>query len=376
MAEGLFNPPLAPASSIYNLKPSNTAKFRSGMARSDRNCIVRWKGPSTVAGQSTGGGTSQAVISTCMRTAAILQAQGINAGANSFFGDKGGFGAGQGVSFTAGGDARLAFTGATQLGSTESIGGNAFVFPTATSRATFTPQNPVTRFEVLWRDNTAGRNFTATIDAGTAVAINSSGTTALRRTLLAAVSLGTHTIALDWVALGVTFMGVYAYDDTNGRREISFLNDGISGAQSARFISNIDAAAGNDAVNAVYTPDAIFLDDYPINDWRNGVPIATSKANITADVIASKVYGNPVLFTPLWDSGTGGTSAQQDAYAAMIYDIANEQDVPLIDVRASWVSYAVANGLGWYSDSVHPTLLGYNVKANAVAEFIRRVKAI
>lgn len=376
MADGLNNPPVLPISTIYNLKPSNTARLRSAMARTDRNCRIACIGPSTTAGQSTGGGTTQSVISWPMRAAAALQAQGINAGANNFFGDKGSWGLAQTIANFLTGESRITVTGATALGSGKTVGGNAFSM-TAASTLAFTPPGGVTKFLLWWRDNGTGRQFNASVDGGTATLVSSTGATVPQSTVISAGTVGTHTLTETWVAGGVVPIGIEAYDDTNNRREISFLNWGISGAVSARFIDNTDTAGGQMAMLTATAPAAAILDDLVINDWRTSVPIATAKANVTTLVQTVKTAGgDPILTTPLWDSGTSGLSAQQDAYASMIYDVANEQDVPLIDVRAAWVSYANANGLGWYSDSVHPLPLGYNVKANTIAEFIRRVRAI
>ncbi|GAA4216934.1 hypothetical protein GCM10022253_14350 [Sphingomonas endophytica] len=79
------------------------------------------------------------------------------------------------------------------------------------------------------------------------------------------------------------------------------------------------------------------------------------------------------MTTPLWDGGVTGFTASQNDYAAATIATALAADVPVLDVRAAWRSFAVANGLGWYSDTVHPTFLGYATKASLVSEAVRRV---
>ena len=366
--------------SIFNLKASNTARLRAGMAAAAagvRNCLFGIWAPSTGAGQSTGGGTSQAVNAWPMQLARRLQAAGINAGANGFFGDKGNWGGAQGIASVLAGDFRLSIADGTTIGGSQAFGGNAFLFAAVPGRLSFTPQNPVTRFEVAWRDNASARSFNATIDAGPAALISTTGVAALRRTLLAAVPLGMHTVNFDWVAGNVTVIGCHAYNDANGRKEISILNGGISGAPSARFNAETDAAVGLTATLAAYQFDAAFYDDAPINDWRNGVSVAASKANATAWVQKVKAANvDPVLITPLWDNGTLGLTAQQNSYAAMLFEVALEQDVPLIDIRAAWESYALASAKGWYSDSIHPAFAGYAGKAAMMQGALMQIQQV
>ncbi|TCP71813.1 hypothetical protein C8J43_102898 [Sphingomonas sp. PP-CE-1G-424] len=365
---------------IYNLKASNTVRLRTGIAAAAagvRNCLIGIWTPSTGAGQSTGGGTSQAVNAWPMQLASRLQAAGINAGANGFFGDKGNWGGVQSITSVLAGDYRLSITDGTTVGGTQAFGGNAFLFPAVPARLSFTPQNPVTRFEVAWRDNASVRSFNATIDAGPAALVTTTGVAALRRTLLPAVPIGMHTINFDWVAGNVTIVGCHSYNDANGRKEISFLNGGIAGAMSARFNDETDAAVGLTATLAAYQFDAAFYDDAPINDWRNGVSVAASKANATAWVQKVKAANvDPVLITPLWDNGTLGLSAQQDSYAAMLFEVAIEQDVPLIDIRGAWGSYALASAKGWYSDSIHPAFTGSGAKAAMMQGALMQIQQI
>lgn len=364
---------------IFNLKASNTTKTRAGMAAAaagTRNAMFGVWGPSTAAGQTTGGSTSQAVNAWPMQLANLLQAAGVNAGANGFFGDKGNWGGAQGIASVLAGDARLSITGGVSIGGTQAFGGNAFLFAGVAGRLSFTPQNPVTKFEVAWRDNASARSFNATIDSGTATLISTTGVAALRRTVLSAGALSSHTANFDWVSGNVTIIGSHAYNDANGRKEISILNGGISGALSARFNDETDAVVGLTATLAAYQFDTAFYDDAQINDWRNGVAVATSKANATVWVQKVKAANtDPILVTPLWDNGTAGLSAQQDAYAAMLFEVATEQDIPLIDIRTAWGSFAIANAKGWYSDSVHPSAAGYAAKAAMMQAALGAIQA-
>jgi hypothetical protein len=253
--------------------------------------------------------------------------------------------------------------GSMAISGTKVFGGNGFTAGAAGSLL-FTPQKPVTKFEVVWRDNTVGRSFNASVDGGSTTLIATGGTAAVRRTIISAGAVGMHTLTLAWVAGNITIIGVNAYDDTAGRTEITLLNGGIAGAQSARFLDDTDPAAGFLATLAAFPFDAAVYDDAFINDWRLGTAVATSKASATDWVQKLKAAGaDPFLTTPLWDNGTAGLSLQQGAHVAALFEVATEQDVPLIDIRAAWGSYAIANAKGWYSDSIHMTAAGAAAKA-------------
>lgn len=368
---------LAGGGNLVNFKQSNTTAIRAALAQSARNVVVPCIGPSTTAGQSTGAGTSQAVISWPMQAATILQSRGINAGANNWFGDKGRWGGSGGVEGLTSGDARLSFTGATARAGADSAGGNPIAFA-GTGTFGFTPQGQVTKIDVFFRNSAAVGQVNSSIDGGSAIALTATNASpSIKKVTVDAGTAGIHSQSLSWVSGTVFVIGASGYDDTAGRREISFYNWGISGAPSSRFLLNASNGIGNLAFTEFVAPDAIILDDLPINDWRQNVTLATSRANVTALVQHAKSTGATVILTtPLWDANTGALSPQQNTYAQMVYDVAIEQDVLLIDIRAAWVSYAFSNADGRYSDSVHPTQRGYYIKALAIAEAIQAIRSM
>ncbi|TQX91335.1 hypothetical protein EQW76_00955 [Rhizobium sp. rho-13.1] len=366
----------------YNLKPSNPLvfKLKSSMHRTDQNINLPCWGPSTTRGQQTGGGTAQAVTAWPMQLARILRSMGIQAGANNIFADGGSWGlSNAAIANFLSGDARVTVSGGTNFGALKTIGGNAFQFPTVASALNFTPQDSVTRFDIFSLDGTVGRNYSWAIDGGSATTINSSTTSQVLKTTTSAVALGAHTLNTAWVAGGVTMIGFNAYDDTAGRREISLLNWGISGAVSSQLIDDTGGVAGRLAMLSTIGAPAAFMDDWQINDWRSTGPItvAQSQANMTTGAQACISRGVlPILIVPPYDGSVAGSSAAQEAYAAMTYDVADFVDCPVIDCRVSEVSYAAALAAGVLSDSVHKTTLGYSMKAATIAEFIRAVRAL
>lgn len=364
------------SSLFYNFKPSNVYKLRAAMQRRDRNCLIAIAGPSTTAGQSTGGGAGQAVNSWPMQMARMLQAEGIPAGAGNFFADHSCWGAAQTVANYVAGDSRIVATGAAALDGRKGPGGNIWSL-TAAGDLTFTPQVACTKADIYWRDNTTGHTFSWAVDGGAATNISSTGVAQIAKTTISLGALGTHAIKLAWVAGTVYILGVHAYDDTAGRKEISVLNWGISGANSTQLINDTDTTVGRLKSIGAFAPDAVVIDDWPINDARQSILATTTRANIKT--MAQRVLaagGVPILTTQLPDGSTSGLTALQADYAAMLFGLADELDIPLMDFRGSIVSYELGNAAGLYSDNIHPTALGNAVKAAAGVEMIRAIRRL
>lgn len=362
--------------SFYNFTPGNTLNLRAAMASKASNCSVLCIGPSTTAGQSTGVGTGQAINSWPMQLATLLQASGINAGSGNFFSDHSCWGSSQTIANYAAGDSRFAYSGGATISGIKGPGGNLWQLGVA-GDITFTPQVACTKADIYWRDQSSGRTFSWAVDGGAATNISSTGVAQLAKTTISLGALGTHAIKLTWVAGNCLILGIHAYDDTAGRKEISVLNWGISGVNSTQLIDDTDAVAGRLKSITWWAAPAVIIDDWSINDWRQSISVATSRANIKTMAQAVMAYGGvPILITPLPDGSTSGLAAQQADYASMLYGLSDELNIPIVDVRSSFVSYASGNAAGLYSDNVHPSSVGYALKAALFAElfhFLRRM---
>lgn len=347
----------------FNLNKANTAAFRSVYTAGVRNTRVAFIGDSTFRGQSTGGGTSQAVNSWPMQLATRLNAVGINAGSNNVWGDGGSWGLGQTIANFLTGDSRVSIANAVTLGSVLSGGGNNFAMAAAAALS-FTPQTNCNRADIIWRDGATGRDFNWQVDGGATSLIPSTNVTQFGvNQNLPLGSLGAHTVTLNWVAGSVSILGISAYNDT--RKELSLWNWGICGGTSTNLINNTDAAVGRLAILAYASlkPDLALIEGGLINDWRTSIPVATSKANLTTLVTTVKANGGDVILcTPVFDAGSTGLTAQQQTYVDAMYQVATEQGVGLIDHRK--MSPAV-------SDTVHPTAAGYLTMANGSVQAIQ-----
>lgn len=356
------------SSSSGILSPAGLMKYRAARSLKTRNTKVAFIGDSTFAGIETGGTSAQVLHSVPMQVAAKLQARGINAGANNRFG------AGSGTfSSLPGMDSRVTFAGGTTQNATFAVGGNAISLPSAGSTITFTPQANVTKYDIYWRDGAAGRNFSWAIDGGAATTINSSGTIQVVKTTVSAGTAGLHALTLAWVLGSVTILGIDGYDDTNGRREISCWNWGISGATSAQLADNSDTQTGRLAEIAFMAPDLSIIRPM-VNDWRQSVSVAAAIASVSTIVNTCKASGDVILCTPRFDGVTTGLAPQQESYVSALKGLA-ATNVQVLDLRSYFGSYAIGSAAGWYSDTVHGDIggAGYAEEAEYIARALASV---
>lgn len=345
----------------FNLKLSNTSNFRTVYRAGARNTRVAFIGDSTFRGQSFGVGTAQAVDAFPMQLATLLNAAGINAGANNVWCDGGSWGQAQTITNFLTGDSRCSIGAAWVLASVKAAGGNNFG-ATATGSMSFVPQANCNTADIIWRDGATGRNFNWQVDAGATTEIDSTNVTQFAVNNVALGTVASHTLTLNWVLGSISILGISAYDNT--RKELTLWNWGICGGTSANLIDNTDTAVGRLAIlaNASLKPDLAFIEGGLINDWRTSIAVATSKANLTTLVTTVKANsGDVILCAPVFDNGVAGFTASQQAYVDAMYQVAAEQNVGLIDIRKKWGSYAAAvtNGFNTASDTVHPTTAGY-----------------
>jgi len=359
-----------------NVTPGNTSNFRAAVRANSRNVRVAVIGDSTDRGQSTGVGTAQAVNSWPNKTADLIQNQGITAGANSVFSDGGSWGQAQTFANFLTGDSRVSGTGAWALGATKGPGGNLFTSSATGSMSVVFPAQ-VDTADIYWRDGATGRNFNWQVDGGATTEIDSTNVTQLAKNTISLGSAGSHTITLNWVLGAVTILGIHAYN--SARKEISIWNWGICGGTSANMIDNTDTAVGRLAVlsNSLIKPDLIFLEGGVINDWRTSVAVATTVSNLQSLITTAKNNSIDVIIRiPTFDNGVSGLTAQQNTYVQAMYQLANDNNIGVVDIRNKWLSYnnAVSNGWNISSDTVHPAPAGYVDIANVISNLIISIR--
>ena len=146
-------------------------------------------------------------------------------------------------------------------------------------------------------------------------------------------------------------------------------------AQSSRQMSELIA---DDAVNH-FSGMSITFDTFRsdlavllvgMNDYQGHSPVATFKSRVATaidrqrDTSTYSAKGDVVLVTcpqpnyaaPIPADGVL-TPPLSDYYRAL-YELADEKDIPLIDVAWRWKDFATSNALGFFGDALHPNDLG------------------
>lgn len=261
----------------------------------------------------------------------------------------------------------VTIAGGTVQGAGAVLGGVQFNFPSAGSTATWSVPGPVDTAQIYYFDGNNTRKIDYTVDGGATTTINLTTNAVIART--APISLGSrgaHSITAGFGAASAGSVNVLGVDfwDSTVANYVKLWQFGAAGFQSANIINDTGApAAGRLQQLRNFTPDVICLEMGP-NDWRNSISVAAFKANMQTFITAVKGMPGPPeiwLFTPPYDNGTAGITAQQDLFVQAMYQLSDENNLLLIDLRKRWTSYAFAVAQGWMSgsDNIHPTKLGY-----------------
>lgn len=344
----------------YNLRRSNTSHIRAAYQANTRNTIIAFMGDSTMRGvdETATPYNSQYPNAMPMQLAADLNAKSINAGASNWYGLSG-----TSLSDYMLRDSRVAATGAAAFGNIIVQGGANVQLETSAGSFAFTTPANATKAKIYTIDFFGGSQWSWKVDAGAATTITQAGNNSIVETVISLGAAGIHTVTISWVSGNNELYGIECYDDTAGRKEITCRQWGISGGTSASMIDNTGAPhSGRLQQLSQFPPDLVIAECGLINSWRTSESVAAAQADLTALVQAVQAAGSDFMFlTPPYDNSGTGLAANQNAYVAAMYAVAQAQNVPLLDLRQRWTSYAYAVTQGWQvgTDAVHPTKNGY-----------------
>lgn len=330
-ADYQFDPTLA----LYNWKPSNTKRFRAALGKAiagTARCNIVCTGESTTAGQ--GVAVSDQSYPARMRDA--LLATGISSG-------------GAGAAFPNRGGATLNDSALT-LSAGWGRGGNSLVTDTTSAGATITFVGSGTTIEII-SSNLGTGVFTYAIDGGAAVTITAGNANSLKTTTVTGLSDTSHTVVITTV--GTARVYIYSIE---ARRAAGLIvtNAGASGAKTSDFEPNDFWRPGAVVVGR---PRDLVLFGLGINDLAAATTAAALKASVIAIIQKFTPASDVVLTTSSPATGTWSAAAWS-AYVQAFYEIADELNIPLIDV--SWrFSYPDSVALGLQADNYHPNAAYY-----------------
>ncbi len=165
----------------------------------------------------------------------------------------------------------------------------------------------------------------------------------------------------------VFFTGIDAYN--SAAKKIRILGFGQPG-ETAGYLASATSYSVPQFISLL--DPALTILETGINDWEQGVALATFQANLQSLIDNIKPVSDLILIGP---NGTGGVAsdATQLTFNAAIEAKASANGLLFMDVRdinASWVNYTAANAAGKMSDITHPNATGYADIGPAIAELL------
>lgn len=349
---------------VYNLKSSNTVKWRAALARAatgGARATINCVGDSTTWGQGSGGSASTGVKAAAYPAALasiIGQETGFASQAQSWWGE------GSTLATLPVSDPRVAFTGATARESLASVGGGMILLSAAGTLA-FTPSANVDTFDIWYVKGTGNGTFSYSVDGGSATNVNSNTTGGPSKVTVSAGSSGSHTCTLTWVSGNCHIIGMEGYLSTD---KVSVRNMGRASWTADDWDST---TASYSPLNALVSIAAdLYIIDLGINDGKNGVSVADFSARMQTIITATKAVGDVALCVPAPSDSAIRSAAVQAEYAAAIYGLAQTNDLPLVDKDYRLISYTSGNAAGFYYDQTHLTGMGYRDVAMLTAKAI------
>jgi hypothetical protein len=332
---------------IYNLKPKHLRRTHAALGRAYNgygSCSIAIVGDSTDAGIGTNSASNDS-------WPGRLKKNLVNVGAFN-----GGTGFVVGAPNAPGVDNRWTLgAGWAAWGD----GSSALANDTTLNPATFVSDSNGTIVKVLYGAGLGA--FTVQIDGGSIVTIPSAAGTTGTPTIyqVSGLTNAPHTVVINSTAVGTypMILGV-SVEQSSG---LVIHNLGIGGGHSALLTNPSPWFPGNLASSAALAADLV-VQGFMINDSNDAVPVATYKSNVLSGVAILQSRGaDLILRTPMPVSGTDLTP-----YIQALYEIADQADLPLIDLNDRAGTWTLSNGNGIMSDNFHPNAFGYADMARCV----------
>lgn len=166
--------------------------------------------------------------------------------------------------------------------------------------------------------------------------------------------------------VNLIFYGIESYKAAD--KPIGVWNMGASGSLAANWV---DDNQPYNFVNAL--PDLapnLTIICLTINDWANDTAEATYKANMQMIIDAAIETGDVLLVVGVpSNTGTAPVDRQQ-RFAGYVRDLADTNDLPVIDLSERWVSQALLADRGIYYDGLHPSNVGHYDIGYMLAQFV------
>lgn len=324
------------------------------------------------AGAGSANSSGQALSGAAMkarpyRVGEIMRAAGIPVALNTWFGAGGAGTIPDVVAY----DPRL--SGFTNWGGGGAVLGGGHLVCNVNDPGQMTPNTPVNRVSLFYRDSPGRPDMTITKGADPVVTIvppkNAAGSLIRAEAVFATRDMSPVVLArAAGAASAMQIAGLVCWDSTAPGIEIA--NLGVFGVTSAYQAGTADATAPLLALG-VYAPHLTVI-NLGTNDLTTGVARATWIANITAIVRQAKISGDVILCWPAVAgvSPSGGSDGDRAVWRAALKQLATDEGCLFVDEEALTGGRAATQSGGWFADSVHENGSAYYRQAAALARVI------
>lgn len=234
---------------------------------------------------------------------------------------------------------------------------------------TFSPDTECDGFNIYYIKQTdanvgTAKLMTVQIDSGPGTTYSTGGAATENSVGVLSVSAGTldtHTLTVTGNDASAKIYVIGVESTVSGGAGVQTTGCGAPGKQ----LSTYNAASADGAASWQYLTDGIAPDltviQFGHNEYLNQIAIATQLSDLTTAVERAQAGGSDVLLlTTVPNSSTSLTPSQADVDGAR-YTIADQLNVPVLDLGWWWQSYASDTGL--YANGTHPDNSGYQSMA-------------
>lgn len=340
---------------LFNFKAGNTVNLRQSLVDADAGSPQHpcWIFP----GDSVTRGVAHSLWSSSwveVMSSELASRLGIRTNTDAEFGIFNGYTGAQMETF----DPRLDVGAGIDALGAQSLGGLFWRNLAGSAPLAFTPINAYDTVEVVSKMGNGFGTIGFDIAGGTVTQRNlgAGGAAYVKNTLTGSEAVQAFNTTR--VSGNVYWNGASTYKSTES--QLRLLNVGCGGARSDVWLSNFGLGGA-----LLYSPKASFF-CIGINNWLQAASVVTFKSDVTASVISQKAAScDPVLVVPPATGSVEADAAAQAPYVAALYEVAVEQDLPLIDLQKKFGSFAAVDARGWmYADKIHPNTL-YDAAAGA-----------
>lgn len=250
----------------------------------------------------------------------------------------------------------------------------------ATDLYSLSPSMPFDTIDLYYAGGFASTTFTVNVGGPALQTFNTTGSTGLTKATVsigAGASVGTVNVKNTG---GQMFRLIGIVPRNSTLRRVQMLNLGWEGSRTGDWASASGSAGYLPTSTSSWAPDRALASLSPdltvvklgANDLAASIAVATCQANLQTVIAAAKVGGGSViLVTPTPQNPTTRDPAGQTAaFNAMLRDLAASNGCGFIDLHSRYVSWAAANGQGYFADDVHSLPIGYANEGDAIARVL------